>query len=227
MAMADLIPTGRTSLVKHGSTQLQIQTEYAYRPSPRITTTVQRSGQVVQKIERSLEKPIATLEEKDLMEVTIRKQHAEVIEIIQRGSQRIPIPAEFQAGAPAVRLPAPKVSEERPYPETEAVPPMMAQLEALPGQHRVYRLDNEGNFLNAAISKEFQKAFKPIFKNLRELIQVFSEIPGIGLTRETGVYEIDRNAIYLVSTGLEIYFFCITHPDYSIDYELELRALLK
>jgi hypothetical protein len=119
------------------------------------------------------------------------------------------------------------VSDEKPYPETDPVPPIMMRLEALPGTHRVYRLDNEGNFLNAAVSKEFQKAFKPIFKNLRELIAVFTEVPGIGLTRETGVYEIDRNALYLISTGLEIYFFCIVRPDYSIDYELELRALLK
>lgn len=227
MAMADLIPTGRTSLVTHGSTQLQIQTEYAYRPSPRITTTVQRSGQVVQKIELSLEKPISTLEEKDLMEVTIRKQHAEVIDIISRGSQRIQIPAELMNDQPPQRAPLPKVSEEKPYPETDPKPAMMERLETLPGTHRIYRLDNEGNFINAAISREFQRAFKPIFKSLRELIAVFSEIPGIGLTRESGVYEIERNRVYLVSTGLEIYFFCIDRPDYSVDYEVQLRALLK
>ncbi len=227
MAMADLIPAGRTSLVKHGATQLQIQTEYAHRPTPRITTTIQRSGQVVQKIERNLDAPVTSLEEKDLMEVTIRRQHAEVIEIIEQGSQRIPLPTEPIADQPTVVLDGHELSEEKPYPETETIPPMVARLESLPGEHRVYRLDNEGNFLNATISKEFQKAFKPIFKNLRELIGIFAEIPGVGLTREPGVYEIDRNAIYLVSTGLEIYFVCITHPDYSIDYESELRELLK
>jgi hypothetical protein len=181
----------------------------------------------VQKIEMNLEKPIATLEEKELMEVTIRRQHAEVIDIIQRGSQRIPLPPELKAEQPPIKLAPPKVADEKPYPETDPVPPIMMRLEALPGTHRVYRLDNEGNFLNAAVSKEFQKAFKPIFKNLRELIAVFTEVPGIGLTRETGVYEIDRNSIYLISTGLEIYFFCIVRPDYSIDYEQELRTLLK
>ena len=226
MAMADLIPTGRTSLVTHGSTQLQIQTEYAYRPSPRVTTTVQRAGQMVQKIERSLDKPITTLEEKDQMEVTIRKQHAEVIDIIQRGSQRIQIPAELTTDSPPAKLILPNVSEEKPYPQTDSVPLLMEKLEALPGTHRIYRLDNEGNFINAAISKEFQRTFKPIFKSLHELIAVFSEIPGIGLTRETGVYEIERNKTYLVSTGLEIYFFCIDRPDYSVDYEVQLRALL-
>lgn len=227
MAMADLIPTGRTSLVKHGSTKLQIQTEYAQRPSPRITTTVQRSGQVVQKIEMNLEKPITSLEEKELMEVTIRKQHAEVIGIIERGSQRIQLPPELLVEQRPARKKTRKAQPEKPYPETEPVPPMMERLEKLPGTHRIYRLDNEGNFINAAISKEFQKAFKPIFKNLRELIEVFAEIPGIGLTRETGVYEIERNALYLISTGLEIYFFCIVRPDYDIDYEHELRTLLK
>ncbi|MEW5796146.1 MAG: hypothetical protein AB1772_07270 [Candidatus Zixiibacteriota bacterium] len=228
MARTDLIPTGRTSLVKLGATELQIQTEYAYRPVPRITTTVLRTGQVIQKIEMNLDQPITSLAEKDRIEVAMRKQHAEVIDIIQRGSQRIPIPVELQEKPirPSYK-PSLVASEPKPYPEPEPVATMLERLERLPGIHRVYRLDNGGNFENAAVSKEFQKAFKDVFKNLHDVLTVFAEVPGIGLTRESGVIEIEHDALYLVSTGLEIYIFCLTRPDYSIDYEKQLRAMLR
>ena len=107
MATADLIPTGRTSLVKRGEVSLQVQTEYAHRPLPRITTTVQQDGRVLQKIERSLDNPIASIEEKNLMEDTIRKQHLEILTII-RGD----------TGPPRKAKPKPKSKERQPCRES-------------------------------------------------------------------------------------------------------------
>jgi hypothetical protein len=211
MAMADLIPTGRTSLVKRGDTPLQVQTEYAHRPVPRITTTVQKSGQVLQKIERNLEKPIESIEEKNRMETTIRKQHAEVIAIIEN------------SGPHAIPPPLPVTSEPKPYPELEDVLSTVERLRQIPGHHRIFRLDNEGNFLNADVSKEFKKLFKPIFKNLHELIEIFGAVPGVGLMRETGVCEVEQDKLYLLSTGTELYIMYLEHPDYSVDYEKVLK----
>jgi hypothetical protein len=211
MSFADLIPTGRTSLVKRGKLALQVQTEYAHRPYPRITTTVQKSGQVIQKIERNLDRPISSIEEKELLEDRIRKQHAEILGIIEKNR---PIAAAI------VDTPA----ESPEVPEVELT--TVEKLEALPGRHRVFRLDTDGNFVDAALSQDFRKAFSPVFKNLRELISVFTEIPGVGLTRESGVFEIERNELYLLSAGTELYFFHVEVPDYSVDYEILLRKVL-
>ena len=213
MATADLIPTGRTSLVKRGDVSLQVQTEYAHRPLPRITTTVQKSGQVLQKIERSLDNPIANIEEKNRMEETIRKQHTEILSII-RGNEN------------PSHQPKPKPSAPKPYPEPGLALTILERLERLPGRSRVFRLDNEGNFQNASISDEFAKLFKPVFKNLQDLISVFSEVPGIGFTRESGVYEVERNGLYLVSSGTELYIVCIEQADRQTSYEREIRDLL-
>jgi hypothetical protein len=212
--MADLIPTGRTSLVKRGDTPLQVQTEYAHRPLPRITTTVQKNGQVLQKIERNLEKPIESIEEKNRMETTIRKQHAEVIAIIEK------------SGPSAASHPRPVVSEPKAYPEPDEVLTTAERLRELPGQHRIFRLDNEGNFLNAGVSKEFKKQFKAVFKNLHDLIAIFATVPGIGLTRESGVYEVEHDSLYLISTGAELYIMFLEHPDYSVDYEKTLKEAI-
>ncbi len=76
------IPAGRTSLVKRGDQQLQVQTEYAYRPYPRITTTILNGGQVLHKLEKRLERPIESVEEQNIAEDVIKRQHLEVIALI-------------------------------------------------------------------------------------------------------------------------------------------------
>lgn len=208
MSSADLIPTGRTSLVKKGTTPIQVQTEYALRPAPRVTTTILKSGQVLHKVERILEKPIESIEEKNQMEFTIRKQHAEVLAIIEGSKGNA-----LDTPAPPTGPPKELTTEER--------------LAAVPGINRMFRMDNEGNFYDANLSEEFKRAFSSVFKSLAELIAVFSQVPGVGISREQGVYEVERNSLYLVSTGSELYFFCVERPDFNTNYEKALGQAVR
>lgn len=226
MAMADLIPTGRTSLVKSGGVALQVQTEYAVRPTPRITTTVQKNGQVIQKIERNLIAPISDIEEKNRMEVTIRKQHAEVVGIIKANGRLTTAPSIPELPKKPVSRPIAPPSEPKPYPDPPPPKPLLERLQGLPGHFRLFHLDNQGNFTDADLSKEFRKKFKPVFKNLGEIIDVFSALPGVGFTRETGVYEIERDKLYLISSGLQLHIMYLEHPDCSIEYEEAIRKIL-
>jgi len=73
------IPAGRTSLVKKGGLSLQIQTEYARIPAPRITTTILKNGQVLHKVQRELEYQITSLEEQASTEEIIKRQHMAVV----------------------------------------------------------------------------------------------------------------------------------------------------
>jgi len=83
------IPAGRTSLVKRGDQQLQVQTEYAYRPYPRITTTILNAGQVLHKLEKRLDRPIESIEEQNIAEDVIKRQHQEVVALIgSKGRER-------------------------------------------------------------------------------------------------------------------------------------------
>ncbi len=203
-----MIPTGRTSLVKKGTTPIQVQTEYALRPAPRLTTTILKSGQVLHKVERTLDKPISSIEEKNQMEFTIRKQHAEVLAIIE-GDKPIPEAAPAKPAEPPKELST------------------VERIKQVPGVHRLFRLDNEGNFTDANTSEEFKRAFSDVFRNMSELISVFSQIPGVGISREEGVYEIERDGLYLISTGLEMYFFSIDRPDPETSYERALGKALR
>jgi len=208
VAGADLIPTGRTSLVKKGTTPIQVQTEYALRPAPRVTTTILKSGQVLHKVERTLEKPIESIEEKNQMEFTIRKQHAEVLAIIEGGQNKV-----VEAETPPIEALKELTTEER--------------LAQIPGIVRIYRLDNEGHFADANTSEEFKRAFSGVFKSMHELLAIFTQVPGVGICRERGVYEVERDGLYLVSTGSEMYFFCVERPDFETDYEAAIGKALR
>ena len=43
--------------------------------------------------------------------------------------------------------------------------------------------------------------------------------------RESGVYEIERDSLYLISTGTELYIMTIQRPHSEINYETELSAI--
>jgi len=206
------IPAGRTSLVKKETGPLQLQTEYTYRPYPRITTTILNSGQVLHKIEKRLERAVDSAEELMRMEEVIRRQHAEVEEIVKQ---------DDMSGAIAV-LNQPSATQET---ETAVEPKGIREsLRELPGVEHVYRISNEGEFHGQATAQQFKKVYAAIFKGLHELLALFDELPGPGPKRRRGVYEVERDRLYLVSLGDECLFVTVRRADRETDYE---RALSK
>jgi hypothetical protein len=218
MTTNHLIPAGRTSTVKRGDIVLQIQTEYAYRPLPRITTTVLNQGRVLHKIERSLDRAVETFDEQNRTEVIIKRQHSEVISILQGDTPISPFTAiddtPAEPVAPVVPAPSPQVKIE---------PMAEEKLREIPGVTHVYTLDNEGNFFTNNSSDQFQQMFSPIFRNIRALIELFGREPGVGITREQGVVEIERDRLYFASSGNECYFVVVRRVNTVTDYENEIR----
>jgi len=209
------IPTGRTSLVKRGSEALQVQTEYAYRPYPRLTTTISNKGQVLHKIEKKLKHPISSPEEQERIENIMKKQHFEIMGIIKNNTNFAS--ANSSASKPALQ----HTQKENPATNFS----LTDRIKSIPGIQKIYSLDNEGNFTGENAT-QFKKAFSVISKNIRELIDIFRMIPGITLAREKGVYEVERDRLYLVSAGDEIYFVTISRADYQTVYEQAIKKVL-
>ncbi|MEW5922386.1 MAG: hypothetical protein AB1746_00210 [Candidatus Zixiibacteriota bacterium] len=185
MAQADYIPAGRTSRIVKGTKEIQIQTEYAFRPNPRLTTSVISNGQVIHKIQQDLHSPIETFEQKTKVESMLRKQHLEVIKVIQ--SKDYSDDVTFKA--------------TRPEPPSSSVYDALAGIN---GVEHVFRLDNEGRFIDSRVSENFNKQFSAILKNMNEVLNIFSELPGG--KRESGLVEIEPRRLYLISSGFECYF---------------------
>lgn len=281
MAATNYIPTGRTSLVKRGELKLQLQTEYASRPAPRITTTISRDGRVLHKIERELLKTIESIEEQQHIERVIRRQHDDISEIIRNPEFDIklgkdPDPEQNRRNVAAqqaeeARLTAAREAAEAPYPTArKAAPPAAAipeeelatpedldralapdepdvepartdeanwddidqavyayeRLLVTPGVTHVYRLDNQGNFIGHKEDKQFRKKFGFIFKNLHEMMSLFTRLPGHQAEREKGVCEIQMDRLYFASIGTECYFVVVERVDGDADFEKLIRQAI-
>lgn len=212
MMVERYIPAGRTSLVKTGTGSLQLQTEYAYHPYPRITTTIQSSGQVLHKVEKRLEKEIGSIEEQQRMEDIMKRQHGEVEVIVRRQSD----PQRTQAAPP------PEAATPEFVQTTKSIKELLREV---PGVEHIYRLDNTGVFHSETVSKQFKKSFSAVFKGLHDLLLLFDELPGPEPRRRRGIYEVQRDHLYLISVGDECLFVTVTRVDHKTDYEQALREV--
>jgi hypothetical protein len=81
--MSKYQPPGRLSKVTGPDFMIQIQTEFAWSPHARITTSVILDGVLIHKIQKEWDSPLETDEEKQAVSKLINKQHNEVEKIIR------------------------------------------------------------------------------------------------------------------------------------------------
>jgi len=81
--MSVLTPSGRLSKVGKGDQIYQIQTEFFHRPKLKITSTVILNGKTINKIETPWQEEFGTDEDLKKIEKAIRKQHQEVIQMVE------------------------------------------------------------------------------------------------------------------------------------------------
>lgn len=237
--VAQFIPAGRTSVVKRGETMLQVQTEYAYRPYPRITTTILNSGQVLHKLEKKLDHPIASVEEQNLAESVIKRQHTEVMGLVS-GRKPAPAPerdetvritrADLEKHMEAERARAaieeaepPAPTRPLPEPLPESIPERCARI---PDFENVYVLTIDGLFKSDNAERQFRKAFPDVYKSIREVVEVFPEKRGKLKRRDEGVFEVQRNRLYLASSGDELVFVSVQPSGEPINYEKIIKDTL-
>ncbi|MEE9442217.1 MAG: hypothetical protein V3V99_06075 [candidate division Zixibacteria bacterium] len=190
------IPSGRTSIVKRGEAEFQLQTECAIIPHPRVTTTIFSKGQVLHKIERTIDKEVTSIEEMHEVEDIIKAQHLEVSKILR------------EEGLPS--QPASRFGQADKKIRSD-------QIRDLPSVEKVYLVTGEGKLVgNRKVTKEFKKMFKHVLRELPNMIGVFAELPGHGHNREEGIYEIELGRILLASTGVE-FFLILLKPETPYD----------
>jgi len=203
---SQFIPAGRTSVVKKGETEFQLQTEYAGIPHPRITTTIFAQGQVLHKIEKSIDKPIESIEEMHDIEDIIKAQHSE----ISKGLRERGLPT----------APSSITGEESELSRLE-------RIQRLQEVDRVFVVSSEGKILDdRRLTKDFKKLFKHIFRELPQMINVFASLPGDDDKREEGIFEIEPGRIILISTGIEFYLILVRPGRESRGIKDKLRTIL-
>ncbi|HDS00963.1 MAG TPA: hypothetical protein ENO22_07735 [candidate division Zixibacteria bacterium] len=82
-------PPGRLSKVSGQDFMIQIQTEFAWHPNARITTSVVLDGVIIHKIQKEWNGPLETDDEQELIRKYINRQHDEVEKIIRTNQEFI------------------------------------------------------------------------------------------------------------------------------------------
>ena len=222
--MSSFIPAGKTSSVRRGDSSLQIQTEYACRPSPRITTTVLDKGQVLHKFERKLQGTIDSLQQQNQIEEIIKRQHTDILSVIRS------TPNSKTSGKETSEETSTPTVSSSPDPEpTPPLPPPSPQLSLqerfaqIPGFEHYFQMDNNGQFKSSAAEGQFRHHFRKAFKSRLDLIEIFPTYESDPTRREPGVYEIERDQLFLVSTGDSCLLISINPTDTSINYEKVIK----
>lgn len=165
-----------------------MQTEYASRPHPRITTTIFSKGQVLHKIEKVIEKAVESIEDMHEAEDIINVQHREISKIIRE--KGLPSKPAEKAQKPATKI---RSDEIRNLDEVK----------------KVYIITPDGKISgDKETTREFKKMFKHILKELPEMLNVFTSLPGAE-RREEGLYEVEPGRILIASTGVEYYLILL------------------
>lgn len=231
MGLTDFIPAGRTSLVDRGTNTYQIQTEYAYRPNPRVTTTITNSGQVVHKIEKKLEKPIESFDEQEKIETWIKRQHMEVVSIIKSNGQ--PSSKQSQEDITVVRKRDEIKKEDEIFDDdpffSESTPgylKLLDRFKIIDGVKYIFEINHKGKLLNKDVTTKTKNLYSSVFKNISDLIEVFTLLPNGTDSREKGVYEIERDKLYLISAGNSFYLIVLDRLDPDINYEGYLKSIV-
>jgi hypothetical protein len=198
-------------LVNKEGTSIQIQTEYAYRPYPRVTTTILDNGRVLHKIEKKLDKGIDSPEEQSQMEDVIKQQHSEILAIV-KDNQRASAPKNQQSTTQKFEI------------AKEAT--MAQKLATIPGVEKVYHLDTNGEFVDSPEASNFKNAYPQLFKGHCKLMGLFMVLPGSEMKREQGVYEVERDSLYFVSAGKDFYFVKTARIDSATDFEKTLKEYI-
>lgn len=94
-----LNPAGISGEANSGEKKFLVQTEFASRPKPRVTTSVSLNGEVVKKIEKPWEKLPQSEEDKHEIERFLRKQHREVIRDINEKGEGFVLSKKSEFGS--------------------------------------------------------------------------------------------------------------------------------
>lgn len=165
--MADFIPPGRLSSHNHAGKTIQIQTEFATRPQPRVTTSVVLDGRIVHKADSPWEQGVEIDEDRRNLEKFLSEQHHKVCDMVRSQAEEI-------VGKTA------KTKTLSAYPEASFRDSMVEVLGSLPSVTGIYEFDEQGNTIFAHSYREIIAEWDREFKMLTKLVDQLPEIIRVG-----------------------------------------------
>jgi len=180
---------------------------------------------VLHKFERKLERAIENLQEQNQIETIIKQQHIEILAIIRTEPNSKP-QSDATVDRPVTTATSEQINESViEQPSVEQPLSLQEQFAQIPGFEHCFQMDSDGNFKSETAAGQFRRRFRKVYKNRVKILEVFPRFESDLTHRETGIYEIERNRLFLISTGDNCLFITINPTDKQVDFEKAIKEI--
>jgi len=155
--MNKFLPAGRLSKVEEHGVIIQVQTEFSWRPHPRIATSVCLDGVILHKVQKDWEAPIESEAQQTAVEKFIDRQHGEVVTIVESQKRQLVSVQKLENVAAALR-----------------------EIIAENGVNGAWCLTEKGIISPDSGGKELLPQYKCVFEGLISLCSFLSSISSMG-----------------------------------------------
>jgi len=200
-----IIPGGLSSEASFKDAKFCVQTEFAQRPKPRVTTTISLNGQVVEKVENIWERLPQTEEDREEAEKFLKKQHQQVLGKIKEGREKLASPEwERQEMSTTVKDEFQKVKDE------------LAKIEGVFGWIFV---SQDGQMLTHQISEPEKKDAKDLVRRIKDI--AFS-LPSVARLENFVGGVLDSRRSSVIFLPLRTHFLAV-----KLDPKVDFKNLVK
>ena len=193
------MPGGISSEAKLKDAKFCVQTEFAQRPEPRVTTTISRDGVVLKKVENAWEGLPQTEEEKDKIERFLRRQHQDVIAKMTR--------AMDEPGAP------PGESDKIASPDQSVIGRIDQELSGIDGVLGWVHVSGEDRTTSHHLPPSEANRISDLVGPLRDISSLLASVSGLGSLVD-GILESPQNSELCVPLGTH---FLVVKADFRVN----------
>ena len=193
------MPGGISSEAKLKDAKFCVQTEFAQRPEPRVTTTISRDGVVVKKVENAWEGLPQTEEEKDKIERFLRRQHQDVIAKMTR--------AMDEPGAP------PGEPDKIASPDQSVIGRIDQELSGIDGVLGWVHVSGEDRTTSHHLPPSEANRISDLVGPLRDISSLLASVSGLGSLVD-GILESPQNSELCVPLGTH---FLVVKADFRVN----------
>jgi len=201
--MSEYLPPGRLSKVSEDGVLLQIQTEFSWRPRPRVATTVSLDGVVLHKIQKDWDAPLETDEQKKVVENFVNKQHDEVVEVIKAKKKEL---VKGHKG--------------------KGISSALADLTELKGVYAAWCLTRKGVVTSDSGGKELLPEYISLFENLVSLCEFLAETTAVGDFVE-GRIVLEEDNLIVMRKDKQIFVIGFDNVDRAQELVTEIRNVIE
>lgn len=170
--MSSIQPAGISSYLNWKEKQLYLQTEFALRPQPRITTTVSCQGEVIYKTEELWKGGLKRQEDKEEIEELIGLQHRKTRELVKNKAEEILVSL----------MPKP-------------LPKFWEGLSKMEGVQNVFAFDQQGKLLYQEKEDELSKKIRQGIISVIQLSNFLTQVSRLEKLNRTHIKTLDFKVI--------------------------------